>query len=94
MEEKFEEIISQADELQADEEMTVTEFGENKDLILYFHKDCEFNREISEDYSNLVCISTKQNGQFVDDTGDVYVTDGSLYRQLERIYHYRNFQTL
>lgn len=29
----------------------------------------------------------------VDDTEDVYVTDGSLANELDRIYHYREFAT-
>jgi hypothetical protein len=96
MKEKFEEIIRRVNELQADGEMTVTKFGKNKDLTLFIHKDCEFNcnAKENEDDWNLVTISTKHENQFVDDTDGIYVTDGSLYKELERIYHYRSFLTL
>ena len=42
---------------------------------------------------NIVSISTARNGEWVDDTDDVYVTDGSLANELDRIYHYRKFAT-
>lgn len=94
MEEQIEEIIDICDKLDAEEEATIFEFGENGDLVLHIYKDCEFNRNSDPDYSNLVTIHTAQNGQWVDDTEDTYVSDGSLYRELERIWNYRDFGTL
>ena len=38
-------------------------------------------------------ISTARDGKFVDDTDDVYVSDGSLDRELKRINEYRDFAT-
>ena len=35
-----------------------------------------------------------QDGKWIDDTEDVYVTDGSLYRELERINSYTDMGTL
>lgn len=87
-------IITACDNLQADDMITITNFGKNEDLTLYIHKDCEYKPYIDEDKWNIVSISTKQNDTFVDDTNDIYVTDGSLYRELKRIYNYRNFKTL
>lgn len=94
MEEQINEIIDICDKLDAEEKATIFEFGKNGDLVLHIYKDCDYNRKIDKDYSNLVTISTAQNGSFVDDTGNIYVTDGSLYRELERIWNYRDFETL
>lgn len=91
---KINKIIEKCNILSADEEIVIPKFGKNKDLTLYIHKDCEYNPKINKDSWNLVTISTKQNNNFVDDTGDIHVTDGSLYNELKRIYKYQNFKTL
>ena len=49
------------------------------------------NKETGE--YNLVTISTATNGKWVDDTYDTHVTDGSLYKELQRINEYENFST-
>lgn len=90
--EVFDHLIGLCTGLDADEEMILSCFGKNKDLELHIHKDCDFDKDTG--YANVVCISTKQNGKYVDDTEDIFVSDGSLYHQLERIYNYENFQTL
>lgn len=87
-------IIDYCNYLLADEKLTVYEFGTKNDLVLHIFKDNYFNPEISEDDSNIVQISTAKDGRWVDDTGDTYVTDGSLYRELKRIEEYRDFSTL
>lgn len=87
-------IIDYCNDLGADEKLEVFEFGQNNDLVLHIFKDDEFNPSIDKDYANFVRISTAQDGKWVDDTGDVYVTDGSLHRELERINNYKNFCTL
>lgn len=94
MDEQIAEIINICDKLDAEEETTIFEFGEKGDLVLHIYKDCDYNRERDKDYSNLVTIQTAQNGEWVDDTEDTYVSDGSLYRELERIWNYRDFGTL
>lgn len=90
----FNTIIDYCNDLKANEKLEVFEFGKNCDLVLHFYKDEEFNPDVDKDYSNLVTIHTAQNGEWVDDTEDTYVTDGALYRELERIYNYRDFGTL
>ena len=90
----FDTIIDYCNDLTANEKLEVFEFGKNCDLVLHIYKDEEYNPEKDKDYSNLVRISTAQNGEWVDDTGDTYVTDGTLYRELERIWNYRDFATL
>ena len=92
MEDIINQIIDICDKLKAEESATIFEFVENRDLVLVLYKDCDFNRK--EDVYNLVTISTRQNGKYVDDTGDIHVTDGNLYRELERIWNYKNFGTL
>ena len=94
MVDQLDEIIDICDKLDAEEKATIFDFGSNGDLVLHIYKDDEYNREINEYYSNLVTIHTAQNGEWVDDTGNVYVTDGELYRELERIWNYRDFATL
>lgn len=84
----IETIIDYCNDLLADEKLTVFEFGENCDLVLHIYKDEEFNPALDKDYSNIVTIHTAQDGKWIDDTEDVYVTDGSLYRELERIYDF------
>ena len=93
MEELINRIIEACDNLPADDAMVVTEFGINKDLTLHIDKDCDYHPDIDVDAYNMVQISTMQNDEWVDDTGDTYVTDGTLYRELERIWNYRNFNT-
>lgn len=93
----FNEIINECDLLKANEELEVIAFGKNRDLKLHIVKDCEYDREKDEDYSNFVTIVTLQFfDEFVpvDDTENTYVTDGALWKELERIYDYRDFSTL
>ena len=87
-------ICTIRDLLDAEESATIFEFGANGDLVLHIYKDCNYNREKDQDYSNLVTIHTAQTGAWVDDTEDTYVTDGALYRELERIWNYKDFGTL
>lgn len=47
------------------------------DLVLHIYKDEEYNASKDKDSYNIVSISTARNGEWVDDTEDVYVTDGS-----------------
>lgn len=89
----IETIIDYCNDLLADEKLTVFEFGENCDLVLHIYKDEEFNPALDKDYSNIVTIHTAQDGKWIDDTEDVYVTDGSLYRELERINSYTDMGT-
>lgn len=93
----FDEIINECDLLKANEELEVIAFGKNRDLKLHIVKDCDYDREKDEDYSNLVTIVTLQLFDTfipVDDTEDTYVTDGALHRELERIWNYTDFKTL
>lgn len=87
-------IVDKCNELKANEEFEVLGFGTNHDLTLHIEKDSEYDATVDKDYSNLVTISTFRNKACVDDTGDIYVTDGALYRELERINNYRDFKTL
>ena len=84
-------IINYCIDLPAGYELEILGFGRNNDLVLYIQKD-ELYKD--RDYANLVRISTKQNGKWVDDTEDIYVSDGSLYRELNRINSYKKFCTL
>ena len=87
----FDTIVDYCNDLEANEKLIVFEFGWNCDLVLHIYKDEEYNPAVNNDYCNLVRISTARGGEWVDDSGDIYVTDGSLYRELERIYNYSNF---
>lgn len=89
----IETIIDYCNDLAADEKLEVFEFGEDCDLVLHIYKDEEYNASKDKDSYNIVRISTARNGEWVDDTEDVYVTDGSLANELDRIYHYREFAT-
>lgn len=57
-------------------------------------KTSEYDTSESTVTHNIVTISVSQNGKWVDDTEDTHVTDGSLDKELERIYYYKNFKTL
>ena len=87
-------IIDYCNDLAANEKLEVFEFGKNNDSVLHIYKDEEYDASKDKDYSNLVNISTAKDGKWVDDTGDIYVTDGSLCRELERINSYEKFSTL
>ena len=94
MEKQIESIVDICDKLDAEESATIFEFGKNGDLVLHIYKDCDYHREIDKDYSNLVTIHTAQNGKWIDDTENTYVTDCALWKELERIWNYRDFGTL
>ena len=94
MEKQIEEIIDICDKLKAEEGATIYEFGANGDSVLHIYKDSDYNREVDKDSFNLVRVYTAQNGDWVDDTGDTHVTDGTLYEELERVWHYKDFGTL
>lgn len=89
----YDTIIDYCNDLEANEKLEVYEFGKNCDLVLHIYKDEEYDKGKDADAYNIVQISTAQNGKWVDDTEDVYVTDGSLYAELERIFEYRDFHT-
>ena len=90
----FHTIIDYCNDLLPDEKLEVFEFGKNCDMVLHIYKDEDFDPDADKNCWNLVRIHTAQNGKWVDDTEDTYVTDGSLYRELERIWNYRDFSTL
>ena len=94
----FEDIVATiekyAHELPANNELQVLRFGENKDLTLSIEKDEDFNPEIDEEASDLVSIVTLKDGEPIDDVVGIYVTDGELYRELERIYGEKDMELL
>lgn len=96
-EEWFDGIVERCDDMEAGDVLIVYDFGENGDLLLNIYKDEEYR---GDDYCNIVRIYTDQlNSETkvmepVDDTEDTYVTDGSLERELERIWNYENFSVL
>ena len=94
MEKQIEEIVDICNKLDAEESAIIFDFGGNGDLVVHLYKDCDYNREVDENYSNLVTIHTAQDGMWVDDTGDTYVTDGALWKELERIWNYKDFGLL
>ena len=91
-EEWFAQIITDCDNLNADEKMTVEGFGKNGDLVLKFDKDYEFNRDVDEDYANSVFIVTEKKGIPIDDSGNVHILD--LWRYLDKIWNEQSLSTL
>lgn len=87
-------VIDDSDLLKGGEKLVVDAFGKNKDLELHIQKDIEYYPKKDKDYSNLVDIVTLRRGKAVDDTLGVYVTDGEMYKELERIFNYKNLKTL
>ena len=90
----FDTIINHCNDLLSNEKLEVFEFGKECDLVLHIYKDEDMNHDVNKECCHIVRIHTAQNGEWVDDTEDTYVTDGSLYRELERIYNYQEFGTL
>lgn len=84
MEKKIESIITLTEAMEPNGHLNIVGFGKNKDLSLDIWKDEDFDRE-TEAY-NLAAVSVKRNGSPVYDTGDLHITDGSLYDGLARIY--------
>ena len=93
-EEFIDEIITRCNDLDADEKLIVYGFGEDNDLVLCIYKDEDFDREVSPDDWNLVDIHTLLDRQCVDDAVGIYVTDGELFKELNRIWHYQDLATL
>ena len=87
----FDNIVNICHDLAADKVLKITKFGEDEELTLYITKDSNYK---GKDDWDLVSISTFEDGEAVDDTGDTYVTDGCLWHQLERIWLHRGFSTL
>ena len=92
-------IIEWCDGLDAEDYLYVWDFGANGDLKLEILKDPDYDRDVDPDKWNMVRIYTLQINsddilELVDDTEDTYVTDGSLYDELERIWNYEDFGTL
>lgn len=85
----IETIIDYCNDLEANDELEVFDFGLNGDLVLHIYKDEDFNPE-TEEY-NLVAIHVAQNGEWVYDSDDTHVTDGSLYKELDEIYKCKDF---
>ena len=90
-EEIIDDIIERCDRLGANEKIEVNGFGKNKDLSVHITKDEDYKG--GEEW-NLVDVCTFMDGAPVDDTVGVYVTDGHLYRELYRVYDYKDFSTL
>ena len=85
----IDEIIDTCDDMEADDTLIVRAYGKNADLILDICKDENYE---GGDAYNMVDIATyTYDGKVVDDSFGVYVTDGNLYRELERIAEYRDF---
>lgn len=89
----IDEIVDYCNDLAANEELEVFEFGTNCDLVLHIYKDEDFDPNGKETF-NLVRIHTAQNGEWVDDTEDISVEDGTLHKELNRINTYTNFGTI
>lgn len=93
-EEWFNNIISVCDDMEANDVLHIYDFGQNGDLCVDIYKDEEYK---GGDEFNLVVIYVSQLNpdtkilEPVDDTEDTYVTDGSLYRELERIWNYEDY---
>lgn len=85
-------IICYCQDMEANEQTEVYDFGKNGDLVLHIYKDEDYNEETGE--FDLVRIHTFQYGKAVDDTDDIYVSEKELGAELERIYEYRDFATL
>ena len=96
----FNNIIEMCDDMDAYDRLKVYDFGENRDLLLDIQKDPDFDRDVDPDKWNIVRIFTAQYNEAedmlrdVDDTEDTYVTDGSLYTELDRIWNYIDFGTI
>ena len=89
----FNSIIETCHDMEANDVLHVYNFGENKDLILDIYKDEGYDPNLSKINWDMVTIATVQYGKVVDDTDDTYVTDGSLWKELERIWNYEEFMT-
>lgn len=91
----FREIIKKCHEMLADDILDVISFGKNHDLKLMITKDSEYKGGEKSDIVTIVTSQQKDKRLYpVDDTEDTYVTDGSLYKELERIWNYQNFHLL
>lgn len=84
-------VINYCEELCASDKIEVYDFGEKKDLVLHIYKDEDFDQKTKE--YNLVRIYTFRNGESVDDTEDIHVTE-ELRGELERINSYEDFGIL
>lgn len=87
-------IWNWCNDIEAEDELNVYNFGANRDLKLYIVKDPDFKRDYCY---NLVRIYTSKlnNGTLenVDDVEDISI-DQELIEELMRIWNYQDFSLL
>ena len=91
------ELVNRCFDLEPNDHLTVFDYGEKGDLRLDIYKDEDYDKERGE--YNLVVIHTSQkqpDGSMVnvDDTEDIYVGNGELDRELDRIFFYEELGLL
>lgn len=94
MEEQIEKIVETCDRLDAEKSLKFHKFGAKRDLNLRILKEGEYDFKDNHLCSTFFTIYTEQNGKRVDDTSDTYITDDTLWKQLERIWNYKDFNRL
>ena len=77
-------IIDYCNDLLSGEKLIV--FDERENFVLHIYKDEDYDPYVDEDAYNIVTISVFKNGKCIEDTDDIYVTDGELEKELTRIY--------
>ena len=92
----IDDIIEECHYMDADDELDVYNFGLNGDLALRIYKDPDYNPFYDPDEWDIVRVYTFQRNEnstmeIVDETEDVYITDGSLASELQRIWEYKDF---
>lgn len=75
----IETILDYCQDFLSDEKLEVFEFGKNCDLVLHIYKDADQD----------IRIFTAQNGEYIDETGFIHISDVSFLRQeLQRFFQF------
>lgn len=86
------EIIDKCDKLPANGTIVIQDYGKLS-LTLNIFKDEDFNLSPDGEY-NLVDVISQKDGEPMDDVIDAHVTDGTLYRELDRLWDGENLSLI
>lgn len=92
MDEAINEIVSGCIKLKAGSEMIVTDYGENKDLLLQISMFSDYNPIIDEKICDLVNVVTMRSSDHAPADEIIGIRcNEKLKRELERIWNYEDF---
>lgn len=90
----IETIINYCNNLKTNDDIEISDFGVNGDLVLHICRDEDFNPGTAE--YNPITIHVAQNGEWIYNSvrilyPDTRITDNILHKELNKIYNCEDF---